>query len=239
MESKLNLVELLKGKEGIELWSPSFGTAKLHKVYLDNKPRPITVLTPDNTLYLFSSKGTVDDCIDAITLFPSEYAYKTGRGWQDFNKPKRLIIANAGEYEPMRHWIKGIRGISTQQQKALRGLTGLNFKFDNNGLAYYKDPANGAKRCLEFGIMNKGIMPEFEPQFVEVEDKPELTDKCVVWCWDNEDMATRQLAFYNAKTERTFRYDGSRSGYRWDNYEACTNPEVLAMMEPLRVNLED
>ena len=239
MESKLNLVELLKGKEGLDLWSPLFGTAKLHKVHLNNEPLPIVVKTSNEALYSFSSKGTVNDCIDNITLFPSKHAYTTGRGWFDFSKSKKLAIINADEYIPMKHWIRGIDDIDIKRRILLRCLLGDDYVFDNSMWVYYKSPDTNQSRRTKIGSMSNGIMTEFVPVFAEVEEKPELTDKCVAWVWSNDDLAIRRLAFYDAKNKSSFSYDGKRSGYRYDNYEVCTNPELLAMMEPLRANLGD
>ena len=44
-------------------------------------------------------------------------------------------------------------------------------------------------------------------------------DGQLVWCWDNEFTHTRNLKFYNAKNKCTYKFDGKKDGYNYDNYE--------------------
>ena len=52
----MDLTKLLKGKEGIELYSPIFGKCKLYRVDNDG-PYPIGVLDNNNSYHQFTKEG--------------------------------------------------------------------------------------------------------------------------------------------------------------------------------------
>jgi len=50
-------------------------------------------------------------------------------------------------------------------------------------------------------------------------EEPELKDKQLVWCWDNNLTHQRTLKFYDAINDCTFNGFGKRNGASWHNYE--------------------
>lgn len=170
---KINLVELLKGREGINLWSPIMGKCILKRCEeRKNDPYAITVAwVNDNNInceIYFTSEGcyTVTDNAYCV-LFPSENAYRNNSGWEGF-KSRKLIIANALDYKPMLNWIKGIDNITEEKRKLLQDLTGLKYEFYLSSYAYYISPVTGEPRSNEIYIISKGAMTEFIPVFKEI-----------------------------------------------------------------------
>ncbi len=75
-----NLVELLKGREGMKLYSPICGECELISV-IDQSDFPIRVINNKRVLYSFTSIGHYSSVDDAeCLLFPS----KEERSWKDF-----------------------------------------------------------------------------------------------------------------------------------------------------------
>ena len=82
MNENINLCEILKGLEGIELYSTVYGTVILHKVY------PIDVYSiqlerKKGGLILYTKEGKHVKNLGECTLFPS----KEQRDWSKFERP--------------------------------------------------------------------------------------------------------------------------------------------------------
>jgi hypothetical protein len=56
-------------------------------------------------------------------------------------------------------------------------------------------------------------------QQLDVCEKTGFFDGQLVWCWDIEDSHTRILAFYDAKNECIYQFNGNRNGIFFHNYE--------------------
>ena len=85
----LDLTKILKGKEGIKLYSPLIGECKLDSIN-DSGVYPIKVEDVDGDLHSFTKEGfhmvggnMKPECV----LFPS----KEERNWENFNRLKRRI----------------------------------------------------------------------------------------------------------------------------------------------------
>ena len=44
-------------------------------------------------------------------------------------------------------------------------------------------------------------------------------DGQLIWCWENHHTHFRILRFYDVKNKRTYQFDGTRCGTRFNNYE--------------------
>ena len=55
--------------------------------------------------------------------------------------------------------------------------------------------------------------------FKEIQSDVVLRDKQLVWAWDDDTDAGRNIRFYDAKNNCTFCPDGQRNGCEYDNYE--------------------
>ena len=56
-------------------------------------------------------------------------------------------------------------------------------------------------------------------QQLDVCEETGFFDGQLVWCWDNDEIHSRYLRFYDVKNKSTFYYNGTRNGTRFDNYE--------------------
>lgn len=52
-----------------------------------------------------------------------------------------------------------------------------------------------------------------------IPNKPKLEDKSLVWCWDDNAIAGRQLRFYDAENECIYYTDGTRGGTSYDHIQ--------------------
>ena len=66
-----------------------------------------------------------------------------------------------------------------------------------------------------------------------------IPDKALVWCWDNTDVACRELRVYITKKESTYSYDGIRKGVMFSNYKQLTPEEIQPWMQELIDNCEE
>ena len=85
---KLNLVEILRGYEGIKLYSPIAGTVKLVAIVKEAE-YPILTIIEDFINLAFTADGRYlnapnGDCV----LFPS----KENRDWSTFKKPLKIEV---------------------------------------------------------------------------------------------------------------------------------------------------
>jgi len=61
-------------------------------------------------------------------------------------------------------------------------------------------------------------------------EENKLQDKDLVYCWDNNNICSRVIRFYDAKNKLAFGNTGKRNGYIHDYYEKVP-PEVEAAMD--------
>ena len=54
---------------------------------------------------------------------------------------------------------------------------------------------------------------------LDVCEKTGFFDGQLVWCWGDVNTHVRELRFYDAKNKRTYRFDGNRYGFVFNNYE--------------------
>lgn len=238
-QKELNLVELLKGKERIELWSPIAGKCTLLEINR-NPIFPIVVRSAKSAELSFASDGRFTNSAKdgECLLFPSEQAYRSGRGWQDFGKPKKLVIANAKDYEPMRHWVRGIEGISNEKRVLLADLINPLFLFCSPRFGYYQSPADGVGYSACVSNFKGGIMTEFIPEFVEVEEEWQPEDLELVYAWGNNCEVSKVLGFYDAKNKCLCYIDGRRDGFGYQNYAPCCDPSLQEWAEEVRRRIE-
>ncbi len=222
-KEELNLVELLKGKERIELWSPIAGKCTLLEINR-NPIFPIVVRSAESAELSFASDGRFTNSAKdgECLLFPSEQAYRSGRGWQGFDKSKKLVIANAADYKPMYHWVRGIEGASDEKESLLADLIGDTFSFTTPNRVYYRSPISGSicSACYASELKN-GIMTEFIPEFVEAEEEWQPKDLELVYAWNGADKAAKILGFYDAENKCLFYFDGFKDGPVFENYAPC------------------
>lgn len=100
-----NLVKLLKGREGMKLYSPICGECELIDI-IDQSDFPIQVRNNKQILYSFTSLGQYSSVDDAeCLLFPS----KEERTWEDFqvDRVKRgkyyYLIDTRNDFEIVKH----------------------------------------------------------------------------------------------------------------------------------------
>ena len=55
-------------------------------------------------------------------------------------------------------------------------------------------------------------------QQLDVCEKTGFFDGQLIWCWSDDETHLRCLKFYDAKNKCTYRFDGTRIGYRFNNY---------------------
>ena len=88
---ELDLTKVLKGCEGVTLWSDAFGECKLEEICTSNR-YPIILRAPRKDNYnnqeVFTKEGYFYDCFPnaKCLLWPSE----TNRDWSTFTKPIKL-----------------------------------------------------------------------------------------------------------------------------------------------------
>ena len=56
-------------------------------------------------------------------------------------------------------------------------------------------------------------------QQLDVCEETGFFDGQLVWCWDNGATHVVTLRFYDAKNKCTYRFDGTKNGSNYDNYE--------------------
>lgn len=111
--------------------------------------------------------------------------------------------------------------------------------YDEKGLKY---TLNKAELCLELnrssklvqkecslsGIWHSSIICGNRKYFTRQEPIP---DKSLVWCWYN-DGVHRTVKFYDAEHECAFDLNGTRRGYKYDNYQVIEPNEQGVYEEP-------
>jgi len=75
-------------------------------------------------------------------------------------------------------------------------------------------------------------------QDVLYDEEKGLYDKQPVLCYDNLDLTTRVLNFYDTKNKTTFSSDGTRNGCGYDNYIPYSHPDDDFIIEMYK-NLEE
>ena len=85
MDEPLDLTKILKGCEGVELWSDFCGRCKLEKIHYDYS-RPI-VIKSNYSKHLFLMKDGKYYTEGKCMLWPSE----TNRDWSTFKKPGKVL----------------------------------------------------------------------------------------------------------------------------------------------------
>ena len=239
MNKKLNLVELLKGKEGIELWSPIFGKCTLDSLNsTEDELYPIEVLWINNEGKTDELSFTEEGCFFEATkaycmLFPSEEAYLNNRGWEDF-KPKKLIIANAADYKPMYHWIRGNK--DANKAKLIEKLVGVDgFDCNLHDWGWCSNPLNGNKGFFRVESLDKGIMTEFIPVFAEVEEWiPE--DLELVYVIDDKHPMLRAIGLYDAESKGVWM--GTKDIEKgFQRLMPCSDPDLQEWAEKIRTKL--
>lgn len=84
MNKNINLCEILKGCNGIELYSPLYGIVVLNQVFEDNFTVDVKLKTGNLQIRKFLSNGTISEEFYAECLiFPS----KSQHDWSKFIKP--------------------------------------------------------------------------------------------------------------------------------------------------------
>lgn len=169
---KIDLTELLEGKEGIELWSPLVGKCTLRSCKRDkNDPYPINIgwFNQNDTYCLrsFTHEGYYSLLKQGCCMiYPSEEAYRSGTGWDGFKRSKKLVIFNADDYKPMHHWVRS--NLNREKEALIRDLVKTTIYLSSFDGAHYQNSATGEVTYGKIKKMKNGIMTEFIPEFKEV-----------------------------------------------------------------------
>ena len=119
--------------------------------------------------------------------------------------------------EKLNVWIRGNNDNPEGVIKALENLGGKNpgFKGRNDNCIYFINTCNIITNPHISSVEAHCIMNTFK----EIQPVVELKDKQLVWVWDDDTTAGRNIRFYDAKNNCIFRLDGQRHGCEYDNYE--------------------
>ena len=115
-------------------------------------------------------------------------------------------------------WIRGhdimAEGVIKELVKS-GGLNVHNYSGKDSDSIYYIDDYNYITYRVIDSIEAFCIMKVFK----ELKPTPGFKDKQLLWCWDNDTTAGRNIRFYDAKNNCVFYLDGSRNGDKYANYE--------------------
>ena len=163
MNENLNLCEILKGCEGIELYSSAFGTVYL--ISMDKYGLNVEAIIESETIagkpvkgkleYKYSRTGRIIDLNDAdITLFPS----KDQRDWSKFKrpiKPGTNVMCSFDTKEWFLSKYIEIKDSLDNANKTYRGIEDVSFI--TNGIVPYIIPfdkfnPNDIEKSLKYNI---------------------------------------------------------------------------------------
>jgi len=113
------------------------------------------------------------------------------------------------------------RGNETNPKKVIDALLrlGANNIYCEHGRnpdnVYYIDLSNGIAHSDVNSIFGWCLMHSYKELRLDFN----ITDKQLVWCWDDDDAVGRNIRFYDAKNNCTFDLYGKRNGWKYKNYK--------------------